>query len=248
MKVAVYMIVGAGEKNLGRAIASAAGADVVTVVFTTPNRDVADAAAIPPCMRPQFHEVAISPFRFDDARNAALALVPDDIDACIALDADETLEPGWREALDATMADQLVPPWSATITFNFDGQPFLQNNRVHSRRGWRWRHPCHEALVPSMQIATLPVACHALHMTHRPDVTKPRPNYLELLAWGQHEDPTSQRMLHYYGRQLMFAGYCSDALERFETYLERHQGPDWVEVEQTRAYVAQCREAIGTRP
>ena len=38
------------------------------------------------------HQISVKPFRFDDARNAALALVPDDIDVCLSLDMDEVPE------------------------------------------------------------------------------------------------------------------------------------------------------------
>ena len=37
------------------------------------------------------HHICITPWRFDLARNAALALVPRDIDVCISLDIDELL-------------------------------------------------------------------------------------------------------------------------------------------------------------
>jgi len=45
-------------------------------------------------------EISIKPWRFDDARNASLAVIPSDIDYCIALDLDEVLLPGWREELE----------------------------------------------------------------------------------------------------------------------------------------------------
>ena len=40
------------------------------------------------------HKIAIRPWRFDDARNAGLALVPADADVCVTMDMDEFLEPG----------------------------------------------------------------------------------------------------------------------------------------------------------
>ena len=40
------------------------------------------------------------PFRFDDARNMSLDLVPLDVDFCISLDADETLSKGWRQKIE----------------------------------------------------------------------------------------------------------------------------------------------------
>ena len=46
----------------------------------------------------------IEPWRFDAARNASLAMLPEDADVCICLDLDEVLCPGWREALEAAWA------------------------------------------------------------------------------------------------------------------------------------------------
>ena len=43
---------------------------------------------------------AITPWRFDVARNESLKLVPDDVDICVCTDLDEILEPGWRIQLE----------------------------------------------------------------------------------------------------------------------------------------------------
>lgn len=247
MKIAVYSICGPGEtpEHVRRMVRSADDADLVLVAMTCNNSDAANAAHDGAAVR----RIDVMPFRFDDARNAALAMVPPDYDACIALDIDETLEPGWRDALKATIPVTLMPPtfvgspWSASISFDFNGQVFQQNNRVHSRHGWRWKHPCHEALMPSLTGENFRIDCPGLLITHHPDTSKPRPNYLNLLAWGQYEDPTSLRMLHYYGRELMFHGYHKDALERFETYLKlwaKHDGPVWEEVTKTVEYRSAC--------
>ena len=79
-------------------------------------------------------------------------------------------------------------------------------------------------------------------------MTKPRPNYLELLAWGQWEDPSSTRMLHYYGRELMFQGFYKDAIERFERYLQLEpSNPFPEERAQTLEYLNRCRRALRSR-
>ena len=46
------------------------------------------------------HDIFISPWRFDLARNSALALIPRSVDICISLDLDEVLEPGWKEKIE----------------------------------------------------------------------------------------------------------------------------------------------------
>src|SRR5258708_5207699 len=52
----------------------------------------------------QIQAIRIVPWRFDHARNAALDLVPDDVDVCVSLDLDTVLRPGWRAALEAAWA------------------------------------------------------------------------------------------------------------------------------------------------
>jgi hypothetical protein len=247
MKVAVYAICGASEeKHVERFWKSCEGADEICVAMTADlDGDSANAlfdlgAALVPAL--------VMPFRFDDARNTALASVPQDTDICIALDMDETLEPGWRDALEEYLPKK---PWKNPlawwIDFDFNGEIFRQNNRVHSRHGWRWKHPCHEALMPSMQRQTDAVeTVPGFKITHRPDLSKPRPNYLELLAWGQWEDPTNLRMLHYYGRELMFHGFYKDAAERFELYLALAPEDHFpMERSATQEYLVQCRSRFG---
>lgn len=241
MKVAVYSICGAGElPNIERYLASCKGADHVYVLLTAPDKAAYDALIDGGAT---VFRGCIDPFRFDDARNACLARVSPDVAACVALDMDETLEPGWREALENGLAPfEPSKPFAVWVDFNFNGQVFRQNNRVHSRYGWRWKHPCHEALVPSMARETFAVETHGFTITHRPDTSKPRPNYLEMLAWGQWEDPTSLRMLHYYGRELMFNSHYKDAIERFERYLYLDRMDNYFPAERmkTEEYLREC--------
>src|SRR5690348_15152579 len=147
MKVAVYAICGAGEaQHVDRFMKSCRDADRVYVACTSCDTEVYAALV---GWGAEITYLKFSPFRFDDARNASLARVSENYDVCVALDMDETLEPGWREALEEayTTHDARcgIAYW---IDFDFNGQVFRQNNRVHSRHGWRWKHPCHEALVP----------------------------------------------------------------------------------------------------
>lgn len=232
MKIAAYAIALNEHRNLPDWRTSTADADLSLIVDTGSTDGTAELADA---------HITIRPFRFDDARNAALALIPADVDICIALDLDERLSDGWRAALETAWTPTANNAW---ISFNFNGDWFLQNNRVHSRHGWRWKHPCHEALVRSIGGDLNAVHAPEVRMVHQPDTSKPRPNYLELLAWGQWEDPTSTRMLHYYGRELMFQGYPRDAIERFERYLELEpERPFPFERAQTLEYLLQCRQA-----
>lgn len=220
LKVAVYAICKNEEKHVGRFMGSCRDADHVIFADTGSTDRTADEFAIECRARyDSFHRINVLPFRFDDARNVALALVPPDVDVCIAMDLDETLEPGWRVALEAEWRPNTARGW---ITFEGPGaQPFQQNNRVHSRHGWRWRFPCHEALVRS---ASDGFYAHAhmpnFIMRHSPDLTKPRPDYLKMLEWGIAQEGSEPRMMFYYARELMFRHQWAKSLMWFNLYLE----------------------------
>ena len=231
MKIAVYSIALNESSAYVRWRKSCAEADYAILVDTG-STDGTEMFA--------YGRILIQPFRFDDARNAALALVPPDADICIALDLDEALEPGWRQALEQAWRPETNNAW---VNFNFNGEWFLQNNRVHSRWGWRWKYPCHEALTRSIGSDVNSVQVPGMRIVHRPNPDKGPNNYLELLAWGQFEDPTSTRMLHYYGRELMFKGHYQDAIERFERYLALDPAfPE--ERAKTEAFLHECRAKL----
>ena len=94
MKIAVYAICKNEEQFVKRFCESAKEADLILIADTgSTDNTVIEARACGATV----YEIAITPWRFDKARDAALALIPRDIDVCIALDLDEMLQPGWRD-------------------------------------------------------------------------------------------------------------------------------------------------------
>ena len=89
------------------------------------------------------HQIALKPFRFDDARNAALNLLPEDIDICLSLDMDEIPEKGFFKSLK----DIWEPSWTRAYLWWDTGSKWKNNNRLHHRFGYRWVKPCHEVTV-----------------------------------------------------------------------------------------------------
>ena len=90
MKIAVYAIAKNEEKHVKRFCESAKDADLIVIADTgSEDRTVEIAKECGAVV----HEITISPWRFDKARDAALALVPKDVDVCVSLDLDELLEP-----------------------------------------------------------------------------------------------------------------------------------------------------------
>jgi glycosyltransferase involved in cell wall biosynthesis len=164
--------------------------------------------------------VSIKPWRFDDARNASLAALPDDLDYCIALDMDEVLLPGWRKDLKGMLEQSITRPrYQYTWSWKSDGSPGLQygGDKIHARHGYRWRHPVHEVLVTD-RTAEIQGWC-GLEIHHHPDNSKPRSQYHPLLKVAVDEDPHDDRNAYYYARELYFAGMYHEAAAEFRRHL-----------------------------
>jgi hypothetical protein len=165
------------------------------------------------------HEIAVRPWRFDTARNAALALLPDDVDIVVKLDVDEVLLPGWRDHLeDAPEA----PRYSYEYIWNHrpDGEPdvVFRADHCHTRFGWAWKHPVHESLFSTEGWTGEPTPL-GFTIEHWADSTKPRLQYLPLLEQAAKEAPDDDRMAHYYARELFFHNDWTRAREEFVRHL-----------------------------
>jgi tetratricopeptide (TPR) repeat protein len=163
------------------------------------------------------HEICISPWRFDVARNAALALVPADFDVVISLDLDEVLCEGWREEIERV--------WQADTTrlkYKFDwghGISFYYE-KIFARKGYRWHHPCHEYPLADMRVREVWAHTDKLLVKHLPDESKSRGQYLELLELSVKEDPSCPRNAFYYARELTFHRDWHQAIIALHKYLE----------------------------
>lgn len=222
MKIAVYAICQNEEKQVARWLNSVREADGIFVLHLgSDDQTFAAFVSHPMKYKVQLHEAHIKPFRFDVARNTALALVPKDYDICICLDMDERLTPGWRS--------RVVTAWKAIKNCNvatcaLQHSPsyiFQTNTRIHSRFGWTWRFPCHEAIyehgIEKRQtlIDGRPLIAH-LREEHK----QSRLQYLDLLDLAVKENPQSRRAVHYYGRELYYRGHYGAAVQWLMRYLE----------------------------
>jgi glycosyltransferase involved in cell wall biosynthesis len=93
MKIAVYAISKNESEFVRRFCDSAKDADGIFIADTGSTDNTLDLAYRNGAI---VNEITISPWRFDKARDAALALIPADYDVCISLDLDEVLEPIYR--------------------------------------------------------------------------------------------------------------------------------------------------------
>jgi SAM-dependent methyltransferase len=176
----------------------------------------------------QVHELCVSPWRFDDARNAALSFMPSDIDLCISIDADETLEGSfvpdlrkawWDTFWQGKIIDRVYHSFSTHWNWDKpDEAPNVSNHfheRIHSRFGYRWFHPVHEKLVASNEACA--IWRTGLLMKQQPDNSKSRSSYLPLLEQAVKEDPTDWKLWSFLSSDLAAAGRIDEALAALET-------------------------------
>jgi tetratricopeptide (TPR) repeat protein len=215
-KIAVYTIAKDEEKFVQRWYESAKNADALFILDTGSSDrtvEIAESLGI------QVRHVTVDPWRFDVARNAALEMVPEDYDWCIALDMDEILIDGWRGFLEGVSSEVTRPRYKYTWSWESNGKPGLQygGDKIHRRQGYVWKHPVHEV-------------CHRLdgedvngwcplEIHHHPDSSKSRGQYFPLLELAVEEDPYNDRNSHYLAREYFNYGMLDKARSEFERHL-----------------------------
>lgn len=212
MKIVVYAISLNEEKFAARFCEAARDADLIFVADTGSTDKTVQ--ILEDCGATVAH-ISIQPWRFDDARNAALAMLPADFDVCVSLDLDEVLQRGWREEIE-----RVWMPSTTRLRYGFDwgcGIVF-QYEKIHARRGYRWFGPCHEYPVPD-RIQEVWADTQQLLVVHKPDPEKSRGQYLDLLRVSVEENPAEPRNAFYYARELSFRSQWRESIAQAERYL-----------------------------
>ena len=172
------------------------------------------------------------PFRFDDARNTALALLPDDVTHCLHVDADEVVKPGWREEFEAhathkrfryALRNPAGEGWGQVIRANF-----------HARHGYRWKGQVHEVVMgpePTHMLETLVIE-------HHPNWEKPRSQYIDIMRRSVKEDTHDARMVFYLGRELWHKGEWEEARRVLMQYIGMPEATWDVERQDAIRYIA----------
>lgn len=220
MRIATYTIAKNEAPRIARALHSARGADYRLVVDTGSTDGTIAQAKLAGA---KVYPVAISPWRFDTARNTALALLPADIDVCVCLEADEVLVPEWRKHVEDSWTGGVT---QLTYHFEWDGGVTFLRDRIHARHGYRWHGTTHEALhvdprakhkvahIPAVLVQDLP-----------PDGRCGSTDYLNMLwAWCV-EEPHSTRAAFYYAREHMFRANVAKSIVEWKRFLSL--SPTW---------------------
>ena len=214
LKICVYAISKNEAHFVQRFCESAKDADMILIVDTGSTDGLPEEAKKHGAF---VQHISISPWRFDTARNAALALVPSTMDVCISLDIDEVLQPGWREEIERvwikgeTTRLRYMFDWGCGISFYYE--------KIHAKHGYMWHHPCHEYPIPDGRITEVWAQTDMLLAVHKPDPTKSRGQYMDLLELSVREDPQCPRNAFYYARELSFHARWQDSIDACKKYL-----------------------------
>jgi glycosyltransferase involved in cell wall biosynthesis len=186
----------------------------------------------------------IDPWRFDTARNEALALVPCNVDVCISIDMDERLSTGWQSRLKTEWSGNVgnyfhIAEWSdAACTI-----PSVQSprTRLHSRHDYEWHRCVHEVIRPLPGID--PVWCDTSIVVKHYQKGGQRdyaPALKELLL----EDPSDADAWLQLAGEMHQKSNFDEALEAYSKYLKLIDGDEREVLRYRRSHawlsVAQC--------
>jgi hypothetical protein len=217
--VAVYTIALNEAAHVERWANSGADADYRIVADTGSTDDTVErltAAGV------TVHRIAVRPWRFDDARNAALALIPADVELCLSMDMDEFLDPGWRPKLEAAWTPETTALHCRLALRSSLDDPMPKTwpaKKFHARWGYRFKRAVHEALffTAGEDVARDGPDILVHHIQDRTKDT--RAQYLPLLEVAHREDPEDSQICFWLGRDYMWANHIDRGIEVLQRYL-----------------------------
>jgi glycosyltransferase involved in cell wall biosynthesis len=220
LKVAVYTIALNEAAHAERWANSAVDADYRIVADTGSTDDTVERLTAAGVI---VHRIAVRPWRFDVARNAAMALIPADVDVCCTMDMDRFLEPGWRPKLEAAWTPETTAlycrvSYRATAEDPAELRGWPAKN-FHHRWGYRFNRPVHEALVFTGEREVTGDSNGIVMVEVQDHAKDTRRQYLPLMELAHKEDPNDAQICFWLGRDYMWAGQSEQGSELLQRYL-----------------------------
>jgi len=211
MKIAIYTICKNEEKFIKQWVSSAKEADhvVVTDTGSTDNSTklLQDAGVT-------IYQEKIIPWHFGKARNIALSHVPKDVDCCLSLDMDETLNEGWRNIIEELWQNgvNLIKP---SLYWDKEKTVAAHPARIHARHGFEWQGIVHETLRPLVQVKEIVTDKIIIYSSHGE-----KKSYLPLIQQALKENPNDLSMRVNLAEELYNLKRYDDAYNEFLKYLQ----------------------------
>ena len=186
-------------------------------------------------------EQRFDPWRFDHARNAALACLPVDTEICISQDMDEFLEAGWRPKMEA--AWRTGETTRLAYTYVFDYKPNGPNDgyrmdKIHARMGYQWKRPVHETVFSTVGYENVAEYLSIILGQIQDRSKGTRSNYLALMEMATAEDPTDSQLSFWYGRELMYANKHAESVAELNRYLDLETSRWHIERSEAMIYIS----------
>lgn len=242
MKICVYAICKNEEKNIEKWVESMKEADDIYVLDTGSTDKSVEILKKLGCHVKTFK---FDNFRFDEARNMSLEMVPKDADLYVCTDIDERFNPGWRRLLEDNYSKGYTRvKYNYNWSFDEDGKPATSFylNKIHTK-GYYWTHPVHEVLAFPYEEKELLI--ENIILNHYQSYKKERSNYLPLLELSVKESPEDDRNMHYLGREYMYYNMNEKAIKTLHNHLNLKTAIWKDERCASMRYIARCYERLG---
>lgn len=243
-KICVYAIAKNESKFVERWFDSVKEADYVCVLDTGSTDDTASKLK---SLGAIVKEKTYKTFRFDEARNDSMELIPEGAEICVCVDLDEMFVSGWSKILKDNWHEGVGRArYRYTWNFNPDGSEGIvfMADKIHKKGLFKWTHPVHEVLTETTNEKYDTISLPQIQLNHHADNTKSRSNYLPLLEMSVAEDPTDDRNMHYLGREYMFHGEYEKAIETLKRHLSLPRATWNEERSASLRYIANCYKQL----
>lgn len=223
MNISIYTIAKNEASNVAGFMEAAEGCPVY--VLDTGSTD--DTIKLFKKYKAKVAQKIITPWRFDTARNEALALVPKN-SLCVSIDLDERLEPGWQK--------KLKEEWNPKANYGnyrYIGEwqdkektiPALETarTRLHAAVGFHWERVVHEIPVPDSNTKVIPCDTSLL-VKHYQDGRQR--NYAPLLTTILEQNPNDADARLQRGGEFAQKGEWENALIDYNAWLKLTFGDD----------------------
>lgn len=224
-KICVYAIAKNEAKNVELWVASMRPADHIIVLDTGSTDNTVELLT---SFGVEVHEKTYEHFRFDEARNDALALVPEEYNILVSVDLDERWEQdNWADIIRENWNEN-VPRIQYNYVWTHDetGQPQNQFfiNKIHGRKNIAWAGAVHEYLYNTetgkkddFMVVDL---TKLLTLHHYHDLKKDRSFYLNLIDERIIENPNDGQTWLLAGNEYLVKGHPEKALSFYQHYVE----------------------------
>lgn len=223
MKICVYAICKNEIQWIDRWIENMSEADAIVVLDTGSTDGSFEKLQKDPRIT-KVEQLIVNPWRFDDARNASMKLIPKDTDICVCTDFDEIFEEGWAQILrENWRPEDTRCHYAYAWSHNDLGEPqdVFKYDKIHTL-DYHWVFPVHEVLKPNNadHVENVFDAGEYIYLHHLQDSSKDRSNYFDLLKLSVKENPDNVHCRMLLAREYLIKEEFNEALKEYLACLD----------------------------